>query len=97
MEPPIACTLSPDQYETRTEELGALAARALRSRAPTAHGERLTFEGGADTERALRAAVAAESRCCAFLRVELRRDGGVLVLDIAGPREARPLIAELFA
>jgi hypothetical protein len=97
MEPPIACTLSPGEYQDRTADLAALAARALRSRKQTADGERLTFEDSADTERELRTAIAAESSCCAFLRMDLQRADEGLVLDIAGPQDARPIIAELFA
>jgi len=96
MDRPIACTLSPDQFRSRTGDLAALAARALRARTPTAAGERLVFAGDADTERELRAAVAAEARCCAFLRMDLRRTADGLVLDVAGPEDARPVIAALF-
>jgi hypothetical protein len=74
-----------------------VAARALRSREQTAGGERLVFTDSPETERALRAVIAAESSCCAFLRMELERADGGLVLDIAGPQDARPIIAELFA
>jgi hypothetical protein len=94
---PIACTLSADQYEERTSDLAALAARALRSRARTAAGERLIFADGEDTERELRAVIAAEASCCAFLRMELQRVDEGLVLDIAGPEDARPIIAQMFA
>jgi hypothetical protein len=97
MEQPIACTLSPGQYKSRTNDLAAIGARALRSREQTADGERLTFEDSAETERELRAAIAAESSCCAFLRMDLQRAHDALVLDIAGPQDARPIIAELFA
>jgi hypothetical protein len=97
MEQPIMCTLSAAQYQDRAGELAALAARALRSREQTENGERLVFADTADTERELRAVIAAESRCCAFLRMDLARGSEGLVLDIAGPREARPIIAELFA
>jgi hypothetical protein len=96
MKQPIACTLSPGQHQDRTGELAALAARALRSRDQTADGERLTFADSADTERELRAVIAAESSCCAFLRMSLKRADDGLVLDIAGPHDARPIIAELF-
>jgi hypothetical protein len=41
--------------------------------------------------------VAAEAACCAFLTMTLTRAGDQLVLDVAGPPEARPIIAELFA
>jgi hypothetical protein len=96
-ETPIACTLSPGQYRDRTGELAALAARALRSREQTPDGEQLVFTDTPQIERELRAAIAAESSCCAFLRMRLERTGDGLVLDIAGPADARPIIAELFA
>jgi hypothetical protein len=96
MDTPIACTLSPDQYADRTGELAALAARALRTREHTAAGERLTFIDTSEIERELRAVIAAESSCCAFLTMDLARTGAGLVLDIAGPPDARPVIAELF-
>jgi hypothetical protein len=96
MEPPIACTLSPGDYRHRTAHLAALAARSLRSRERTPEGERLCFTGDSDTERELRVAIAAESNCCAFLRMDLQRADEGLVLDIAGPADARPIIAELF-
>jgi hypothetical protein len=97
MEQPIACTLGPDQYRDRTGELAALAARALRSRERTPDGERLIFTDSEDTEHRLRAVIAAESSCCAFLRMDLARGDEGLVLDIAGPQDARPIITELFA
>jgi hypothetical protein len=97
METPIACTLSPDRYRGRTEELAALARRALRSRERTHDGERLVFAPGAGVEDQLTAAVEAEARCCAFLSMTLTSGDAGLVLDIAGPPDARPVIAELFA
>jgi hypothetical protein len=97
MEQPIACTLTAAQYRGRTDHLADIAQRALRSRERTTQGERLTFADTVSTERALRAAIAAEASCCTFLRMDLRRTENGLVLDIAGPEEARPIIAELFA
>jgi hypothetical protein len=97
MDYPIACTLSPGQYQDRTGELAALAARALRSRERRPDGEQLIFTDSADTERELRAVIAAEAGCCAFLRMDLQRAEDGLVLDIAGPQDARPVMAELFA
>ncbi len=96
-EVPIACTLTPGQHRSRTAELSALARRALRSREQTDDGERLTFDGDDRTDRELRAAMAAEEACCAFLTMDLRRRGDGLVLEIRGPQEARPIIAQLFA
>ena len=94
---PIACTLTPGEYADRIGELAALAARALRTREQTVDGERLVFADSAATERQLRAVIAAEAGCCAFLRMDLQRTGEGLVLDVAGPHDARPIIAELFA
>src|SRR5919109_4593048 len=97
MDTPIACTLPVDQFRTRTGELAALGSRALRSREPIEHGERLGFAADDTTERDLRAAIAAEAECCAFLSMDLRRDDDRLLLDITGPDEARPIIEQMFA
>jgi hypothetical protein len=97
MDQPIACSLSAAEYRGRTDDLAALAARSLRSREHTADGERLTFTDSPDTEGELRSVIAAEASCCAFLRMDLGRQADGLVLDIAEPRDARPIIAELFA
>ncbi len=97
MDQPIACTLTPGDYQDRTAELAELGGGALRSRASIAGGERLTFTPGAETEERLRGAVAAEASCCSFLRMELRSEPEALVLDVTGPAEAKPIIAELFA
>jgi hypothetical protein len=94
--PPIACTLTPAEYRTRTAELASLAERALRSRERTERGERLTFHRSDAVERELDAAIAAEASCCSFLAMTLERREDRLVLDVAGPPEARPVIAELF-
>jgi hypothetical protein len=93
----VACTLARGDYEDRTRDLAAFASGALRSRQPIDGGQRLTFTGGAEVERELRAAVAAEAACCAFLDMTLVRTSEGLVLEVTGPAQARPLIAELFA
>ena len=97
MDTPIACTLPPERYAGRTAELAALTARALRSRVAISGGERLVFADAPGVEDELRAAIAAEQVCCAFLRLGLKRADAGLTLDITGPDEALPIIAELFA
>jgi hypothetical protein len=97
MEPPIACTLSAADYAARAQDTGELAARALRSRQPIADGTRLIFDADPQTERDLRELIAAEAQCCAFLRMELTAEADALVLDVTGPADAQPIIAELFA
>jgi hypothetical protein len=97
MDEPIACTLSPSDYRDRTGEMSALARDALRRREPIDRGVRLTFALGPATEERLRRLVAAESECCPFLGMDLRRDGDALQLDITGPEDAAPIIEQLFA
>jgi hypothetical protein len=96
MEAPIACTLSADERAGRAAEVAALA-RVLRSREPTATGERMTFEDGDWVEDGLREFIAAEARCCPFLQMDLHHHDYGLVLDVAGPEQARSIIAEMFA
>jgi hypothetical protein len=97
MEQPIACTLSAADYAARAQDTGELAARALRSCQPISDGTRLIFDADPQTERDLRQVIAAEAQCCAFLRMELRTEADTLVLDVTGPADAQPIIAELFA
>lgn len=97
MDTPIACSLTPSESRDRTAGLSTLAGRALRSREPTERGERLTFDAGEEIARDLDAAIAAEASCCPFLAMDLTHEDDRLVLDIAGPQDARPIIAELFS
>ena len=97
IERPDRLHADPGPVRDRTGELAALAARALRTREQTAAGERLVFTDTPEIERELRGVIAAESSCCAFLRMDLHAPDDGLVLDIAGPQDARPIIAELFA
>ena len=97
MDTPIACSLSAAAYAQRRAQTAVLVRGALRDRHPIPGGERLRFHAGDGVERRLREVVAAEAACCPFLTVELRRDGDALRLDVTGPDEARPIVAELFA
>ena len=94
---PIACTLTPSEYRSRTRDLADLARRALLTREPIAGGQRLTFIDIPAVEGELAAAVAAEATCCAFLNMQLDRRDDALVLDVTGPADAQPIIAQLFA
>jgi hypothetical protein len=97
MDQPIACKLPPADLRARGDDMSEIARRALRSRDPLEGGARLTFAGDATTERDLRDLVAAEAQCCAFLTFDLRREDDALRLDVTGPEEAQPLIAQMFA
>jgi hypothetical protein len=97
MDQPIACNLPPADLRARGDDMSEIARRALRARHPLEGGARLTFAGDATTERDLRDVIAAEAQCCAFLTFDLRREDDALRLDVTGPEEAQPLIAQMFA
>jgi hypothetical protein len=94
---PVACTLSPDGMSARLALIDALASDGLLDRTATAAGVRVRLRDTPDVERRTRELIAAESACCEFLDFALARDGGDLVLDITGPRDARPVIDMFFA
>lgn len=94
---PIACTLTADGVTARMALLDALAADGLLDRTRTDAGLRVRLLDRPDIEQRTRELVAAESKCCAFLDFELWRENGYLMLDIAGPEDARPVIDMFFA
>jgi hypothetical protein len=96
-DPPIACTLTLDGMTARLALIDALAADGLLDRTPTDSGLRVRLRDSPEIVDRTRELIAAESRCCAFLDFTLGRDGGDLVLDIAGPQDARPVIEMFFA
>jgi len=96
MDQPIACSLPTADYSERRATIDQIARNSLRTREPIEAGARLTFRPGPTTEESLRELIAAEAACCPFLHMELGRDGDSLTLDVTGPDEAQPLIAELF-
>jgi hypothetical protein len=95
-EPPIACTLTEAERPARRHQMTAIArdivcADAQESRAV------LRFRPAARTRERVAPFVAAESRCCAFLRMELHDEPDALTLTIEGPPGAEPVIGELVA
>jgi hypothetical protein len=97
MDTPIACSLPPDALRERRAHIDRIARQALRSRRHIAGGARLTFAAGPEIADSLRELIAAEADCCAFLQMNLHAAGSELVLDVTGPEEAQPIIAEIFA
>jgi len=94
---PIVCTLTHDCMTARLALIDALAADGLLDRTATDTGLRVRLRDTPEIEQRTRELVAAESQCCAFLDFELAREGGDLVLDIAGGPGARPVIDLFFA
>ena len=75
----------------------AAIARDLVSADAQGDPRRPALPPAAGTRERVAAFVAAESRCCAFLRMELRDDPGALTLTIEGPAGSEPVVGELVA
>ena len=95
-ERPIACTLTRAEMPARRAEMAAIARDLVSADVHEAHAV-LRFGPAAATRERVAAFVAAESRCCAFLRMTLRDDADALTLTIAGPAGSAPVVDELVA
>lgn len=89
---PIACSLSAGEQAERLAEIGAIGKEALHGVAPNGV---LRFRSDQATRQRLESVVVAESACCPFLTLELTEANDELLLSIAGPGEAEPLVREL--
>lgn len=92
--PPIACTLSANEYSDRASRWRAVLTGTTRRALPDA-GIRVELP----TERAEEIAdlVAAESRCCPFFTFRLTFTALGIELDAHAPPDAAPLLQDLFA
>jgi hypothetical protein len=94
--PPVACTLTEAEMPARRAEMAVIARDLLSAHTQAARGV-LRFRPGRDTRTRLAAFVAAERRCCSFLRLELRDDPDALTLIVEGPAGSEPIVRELLA
>jgi hypothetical protein len=92
---PIACSLEASALRRRLEEIAAAGAESLTSRSAEGDTHSLRFRSDPATRRRLERIVAAEAECCAFLDLDLRSDGGELVLTIAAPPDGQPVAEQL--
>src|SRR5438105_2296195 len=95
LEAPIACSLRRDDLATRQSWLRDVMQKALRVEWCVS-GVTAAFTPGAELEAELHALARAESECCPFLRITVRRTDEALEVDIFGPAAARPVIEEMF-
>jgi hypothetical protein len=94
---PMACSLDATGLEDRARELAELGSSSLTGHRRDGGAHRLCFRFSPETERRLRAAVAAEAECCPFLTLTVSRDDEALELRIEGPEEAQPAVDLLAA
>jgi hypothetical protein len=95
-EPPIACTLTEAERPARRAEMTVIARDLVSAETHAAHAV-VRLRPAAGTRERVAAFVAAERRCCAFLRMELREDPEALTLTIDGPAGSEPVVRELVA
>jgi hypothetical protein len=92
---PIACTLSPGDLRMRLDAIRTLTREALVSH--ERDGLDLTLHYVPAAEDRVRAMVAAEQHCCAFLRFDISRGADGVHVRIHAPEDARDAADELFA
>ena len=95
---PVACSLTPEEMRERQASLiPALIERAVAIE-PNGEGYLLRFKSEAATLRTIADMVAAESRCCPFLRFDLCVPPalGDVTLTVSGPPGTRAFLDELF-
>jgi hypothetical protein len=95
-EPPIACTLTEAERPARRAEMTVIARDLVAAETHGAHAV-VRFRPAAGTRERIAAFVTAESRCCAFLRMQLREDPDALTLTIDGRAGSEPVVRELVA
>jgi hypothetical protein len=92
--PVIACSLGPDDVTARVADWRTMLEHVSGRRAIPA-GVRLELDPGARLDEIARLA-AAEHECCAFLSFTITMDERGHALEVTGPPDAEPIIAELF-
>ncbi|MBA3301379.1 MAG: hypothetical protein H0T15_05870 [Thermoleophilaceae bacterium] len=96
-EPPIACSLDASQMSDRLAEAAAIGAESLFDVREQGERKLLLFRAGEGVQSRLERIVAAELECCPFLSLELTAEPDALVLTIAGPDDAQPIVDEMAA
>jgi len=92
---PIACTLSPEDFQRRAAWLRALTERALLRHRIDGATAKLVYHADAADE--IEEMVRRERSCCAFLDFALERDGEEVILTATAPVSAGDDARLLFA
>lgn len=92
---PIACTLTPGDFRERLGSIQTLTREALLSH--QRNGLELTLRYAPAAVERVRAMVAGEQHCCAFLNFDVQEQSDSTVVTITAPENARDAADELFA
>lgn len=92
---PIACSLDAAELSARLDAMAELGDDALLDSRVAGRRAELRFAARAGVRDRLDAIVAAEARCCAFLAMRVAEERDTVVLTIAAPEGAEPVLEEL--
>jgi len=92
---PIACKLGESDLRQRLNQIAALGADALIAHEEAGGIHTLRFRRDDEIRRRLEQIVAAESRCCSFLGLQVNERASELLLTIDAPGEGRAVAAAL--
>jgi hypothetical protein len=91
---PIACTLTPGDLRARLGSIQTLTVEALLGY--ERDGLELALRYAPEAVERVRAMVAGEQRCCAFLTFDVREQSDAIHVTISAPENARDAADELF-
>ena len=91
---PIACTLTPGDLQERLALIRQLTAEALLGH--DRYGLVLALRYAPQAVDRVRAMVASEEECCAFLKFEVREQPDAVLVTITAPENAGEAANELF-
>ena len=96
---PIACELTPAELQSRGASLLPGLVRRASERVPALNGYRWTFAPAEGLLAEVAQVIAAERRCCRFLRftVATEPDGGPIHLEVTGPAGTVQFLDQLVA
>ncbi len=92
---PIACSLGASDLQARLTEIAEVGAAGLIAHEEDDGRHTLRFRPDPTTRRRLEEIVAAETKCCSFLDLDLAERDGELVLTLAAPEEGQSVADEL--
>jgi hypothetical protein len=93
----LSCSLPIDEADRRVRETRSALAASVKARDDIQGGMKLRFPADPAFRKLLQETVEAESRCCPFLDMRIRRTDEELELTVTGPPDAKPMIELLFS